>query len=263
MTWSCCRPTRCTASPPTRSSRGPCPPCSTRRVAAGTCRRRSWSAPGSTLDGLVFSLPAAARALTEAFWPGALTIVVEQAPTLQWDLGDTYGTVAVRMPLHPVALEVLQHTGPLAVSSANRTGVAAGGHRGRGPGAARVRRGDLPRGRAVLRPDPVDHRRLHRAGAADPARRRDPARAAARGRAEHRAVRRWPSRSCPACRNSPRARSSDAVHDPARLRGQHLPLADGRAPAHAGPAQPARADRSRTSTAATAPAPDRGTSASR
>jgi tRNA threonylcarbamoyl adenosine modification protein (Sua5/YciO/YrdC/YwlC family) len=77
-----------------------------------------------TLDGLVFSLPAAARALTEAFWPGALTIVVEQAPTLQWDLGDTYGTVAVRMPLHPVALEVLQHTGPLAVSSANRTGVA-------------------------------------------------------------------------------------------------------------------------------------------
>jgi len=76
-----------------------------------------------TLDGLVFSLPKEARDLTEAFWPGALTVVVEQAPTLQWDLGDTYGTVAVRMPLHPVALEVLQHTGPLAVSSANRTGM--------------------------------------------------------------------------------------------------------------------------------------------
>lgn len=74
------------------------------------------------LDGLVFSVPPEARALVDAFWPGALTIVVEQAPTLQWDLGDTYGTVAVRMPLHPVALEVLQHTGPLAVSSANRTG---------------------------------------------------------------------------------------------------------------------------------------------
>jgi len=75
------------------------------------------------LDGLVYSLPREARDLVEAFWPGALTVVVEQAPTLQWDLGDTYGTVAVRMPLHPVALEVLQHTGPLAVSSANRTGL--------------------------------------------------------------------------------------------------------------------------------------------
>jgi tRNA threonylcarbamoyl adenosine modification protein (Sua5/YciO/YrdC/YwlC family) len=77
----------------------------------------------STLDGLVYQLPHEARDLVEAFWPGALTIVVEQAPTLQWDLGDTYGTVAVRMPLHPVALEVLAHTGPLAVSSANRSGL--------------------------------------------------------------------------------------------------------------------------------------------
>jgi L-threonylcarbamoyladenylate synthase len=76
-----------------------------------------------TLDGLVFSLPREARDLVEAFWPGALTLVVEQAPTLQWDLGDAYGTVAVRMPLHPVALEVLQHTGPLAVSGASRMGM--------------------------------------------------------------------------------------------------------------------------------------------
>lgn len=75
-----------------------------------------------TLDGLVYGLPAAASDLVEAFWPGALTIVVEHAPTLQWDLGDTAGTVAVRMPLHPVALEVLRETGPMAVSSANRTG---------------------------------------------------------------------------------------------------------------------------------------------
>jgi L-threonylcarbamoyladenylate synthase len=78
-----------------------------------------------TLDGLVFSLPRAARDLVEAFWPGALTIVVEHSPTLQWDLGDASGTVAVRMPLHPVALEVLRETGPMAVSSANRTGQAA------------------------------------------------------------------------------------------------------------------------------------------
>ncbi|GAA0801932.1 L-threonylcarbamoyladenylate synthase [Spirilliplanes yamanashiensis] len=75
-----------------------------------------------TLDGLVFSLPKNARELADAFWPGALTIVVEHAPSLQWDLGDTGGTVAVRMPLHPVALEVLRETGPMAVSSANKTG---------------------------------------------------------------------------------------------------------------------------------------------
>jgi L-threonylcarbamoyladenylate synthase len=74
-----------------------------------------------TLDGLVFSLPSTARDLVEAFWPGGLTIVVEHAPSLQWDLGDTFGTVALRMPLHPVALEVLRETGPMAVSSANKT----------------------------------------------------------------------------------------------------------------------------------------------
>ncbi|GAA2522126.1 L-threonylcarbamoyladenylate synthase [Pilimelia columellifera] len=78
-----------------------------------------------TLDGLVYSLPAVANDLVEAFWPGALTLVVEHAPSLKWDLGDTDHTVAVRMPLHPVALEVLRETGPLAVSSANLTGQAA------------------------------------------------------------------------------------------------------------------------------------------
>ena len=78
-----------------------------------------------TLDGLVFGLPQAARDLVDAFWPGALTIVVEHAPSLQWDLGSTDGTVAVRMPLHPIALEVLRETGPMAVSSANKHGQPA------------------------------------------------------------------------------------------------------------------------------------------
>jgi tRNA threonylcarbamoyl adenosine modification protein (Sua5/YciO/YrdC/YwlC family) len=76
-----------------------------------------------TLDGLVYTLSSAARDLVEAFWPGALTVVVKHAPSLQWDLGDGgSGTVAVRMPLHPVALEVLRETGPMAVSSANKHG---------------------------------------------------------------------------------------------------------------------------------------------
>ena len=75
-----------------------------------------------TLDGLVFTLPDVARDLAEAFWPGALTIVVRHAPSLDWDIGDTGGTVGLRMPLHPVALEVLRETGPMAISSANKTG---------------------------------------------------------------------------------------------------------------------------------------------
>src|SRR5436190_3760162 len=79
----------------------------------------------ATLDGLVYSLPSAARDLVEAFWPGALTVVVEHATSLQWDLGNEDGTVAVRMPLHAVALEILRETGPLAVSSANMSGSPA------------------------------------------------------------------------------------------------------------------------------------------
>jgi len=60
--------------------------------------------------------------LIDEFWPGGLTLVCRANRSLNWDLGDTRGTVAVRMPLHPVALELLKETGPLAVSSANRTG---------------------------------------------------------------------------------------------------------------------------------------------
>jgi len=78
-----------------------------------------------TLDGIATDLSDDARALVEGFWPGGLTIVAWVAPSLQWDLGDTGGTVAVRMPLHPVALELLAATGPMAVSSANRSGQAA------------------------------------------------------------------------------------------------------------------------------------------
>jgi L-threonylcarbamoyladenylate synthase len=65
------------------------------------------------------------KALVEEFWPGALTLVCRVSRTLSWDLGDTRGTVAVRMPLHPVALELLRETGPLAVSSANISGLPA------------------------------------------------------------------------------------------------------------------------------------------
>ncbi|BBY82599.1 threonylcarbamoyl-AMP synthase [Mycolicibacterium pulveris] len=75
-----------------------------------------------TIEGLVYNVPAAARELIRAFWPGALSLVVRQAPSLQWDLGDAHGTVMLRMPLHPVAIELLREVGPMAVSSANTSG---------------------------------------------------------------------------------------------------------------------------------------------
>jgi L-threonylcarbamoyladenylate synthase len=78
----------------------------------------SWS----TVDGLVLSVPQQARDLIEAFWPGGLSIVLPHAPSLAWDLGDTRGTVNLRMPLHPVALELLREIGPMAQSSANISG---------------------------------------------------------------------------------------------------------------------------------------------
>jgi len=71
---------------------------------------------------LVDDLGAFGQDLIDEFWPGALTLVFRASPTLMWDLGDTKGTVALRMPLHPVALEVLKQSGPMAVSSANRHG---------------------------------------------------------------------------------------------------------------------------------------------
>ncbi|MFC3848604.1 L-threonylcarbamoyladenylate synthase [Corynebacterium hansenii] len=78
----------------------------------------SWT----TVDGLVREHTAAGRALVEAFWPGGLSLVVNQAPSLPWNLGDTRGTVMLRMPLHPIAIELLRRTGPMAVSSANISG---------------------------------------------------------------------------------------------------------------------------------------------
>lgn len=80
----------------------------------------SWS----TVDGLVLGVPRQARLLIEAFWPGGLSLVLRHSPSLAWDLGDTRGTVMIRMPLHPVALELLADVGPMAVSSANRSGNA-------------------------------------------------------------------------------------------------------------------------------------------
>jgi L-threonylcarbamoyladenylate synthase len=78
-----------------------------------------------TLDALAVRIPEWARALVVECWPGPLTVVFHQQPSLQWDLGETRGTVAVRMPDHEVALDIIRRVGPLAVSSANKTGMPA------------------------------------------------------------------------------------------------------------------------------------------
>jgi tRNA threonylcarbamoyl adenosine modification protein (Sua5/YciO/YrdC/YwlC family) len=76
----------------------------------------------STLAGLVMDPPDVAMELATAFWPGGLTLVLDHAPSLAWDLGDAEGTVAVRLPDDDLARDLLRKTGPLAVSSANRSG---------------------------------------------------------------------------------------------------------------------------------------------
>jgi tRNA threonylcarbamoyl adenosine modification protein (Sua5/YciO/YrdC/YwlC family) len=78
-----------------------------------------------TLDALAEHVTPEMRSLAEAFWPGGLTIVVPARTTLAWDLGDTNGTAALRMPDHAITLELLRESGPLAVSSANLTGKPA------------------------------------------------------------------------------------------------------------------------------------------
>ena len=97
------------------------------RLLAAKGRGRQMPPPVLVADpddliGLVAQVPEAARALMEAFWPGALTLILDADETLTWDLGETGGTLAVRMPAHELTLNLLRRSGPLAVTSANPTG---------------------------------------------------------------------------------------------------------------------------------------------
>jgi L-threonylcarbamoyladenylate synthase len=75
-----------------------------------------------TMSALAADLPLVANQLAAAFWPGALTMVLKAQRSLEWDLGETRGTVALRVPDHKITLALLEDVGPLAVSSANLTG---------------------------------------------------------------------------------------------------------------------------------------------
>ena len=129
----------------------------------------------------------AVRDLVAAFWPGGLTISLRAQPSLAWDLGETRGTVALRMPSNPIALELLAETGPLAVSSANRTGMpsaidAAGAedmlgdsvsvYLDGGVAGARLRGHRRPRRRHLVDDHRRDRARLQRRHARDRAQRR-------------------------------------------------------------------------------------------
>lgn len=78
-----------------------------------------------TINALARDIPGWVHSLLDQFWPGPLTVVCNQQSALKWDLGETRGTVALRMPKDDIALELLGRTGPLAVSSANFSGQPA------------------------------------------------------------------------------------------------------------------------------------------
>ncbi len=102
-------------------------PAGVRRLLRAKSRGRAKPAPvliGSpdTLRALATNLTPEVRELAKSFWPGGLTLICRQQPSLHWDLGDNRATVAIRMPDHEDMLALLADNGPLAVSSANLTG---------------------------------------------------------------------------------------------------------------------------------------------
>lgn len=74
---------------------------------------------------LAAEVPQTAQALVDRHWPGALTVICRIQPSLRMDLGDTEGTIALRVPDHELARDILRRTGPMAVSSANISGQSA------------------------------------------------------------------------------------------------------------------------------------------
>ena len=74
------------------------------------------------IRALAVNVSQTAKDLVDKHWPGALTVICRIQPSLRMDLGDTEGTIALRVPDHELAREILRRTGPMAVSSANMSG---------------------------------------------------------------------------------------------------------------------------------------------
>jgi tRNA threonylcarbamoyl adenosine modification protein (Sua5/YciO/YrdC/YwlC family) len=105
----------------------PFDPAATARLFAAKRRPQTLALPVLVADrvaakALVADWPEAAEALVEAFWPGPLTLVLAAKKNAGLHLGGSGDTVGLRQPDHPAALALLRATGPLAVTSANRSG---------------------------------------------------------------------------------------------------------------------------------------------
>jgi L-threonylcarbamoyladenylate synthase len=79
----------------------------------------------SLIRALTIDVPQQAKDLVARHWPGPLTVICRMQPSLRMDLGDAEGTIALRVPDHELARQVLRRTGPIAVSSANISGLPA------------------------------------------------------------------------------------------------------------------------------------------
>jgi tRNA threonylcarbamoyl adenosine modification protein (Sua5/YciO/YrdC/YwlC family) len=77
----------------------------------------------SLIRALAVEIPQQAKDLVKEHWPGPLTVICRMQPSLRMDLGDTEGTIALRVPDHALARRILRRTGPIAVSSANISGL--------------------------------------------------------------------------------------------------------------------------------------------
>ncbi len=102
----------------------------TTRIFLAKARSRRFPLPvlidsTTQLAGIVATVPPGGERLMAAYWPGPLTVVLATQDELAWDLGDSAGTVAVRMPRDDVTLDIIRAVGPLAVTSANRSGEPA------------------------------------------------------------------------------------------------------------------------------------------
>ncbi len=82
-------------------------------------------ADSSLIRVLAVDVPQAAKDLVDRHWPGPLTVICRAQPSLRLDLGEAEGTIALRVPDHDLAREILRQTGPMAVSSANISGLPA------------------------------------------------------------------------------------------------------------------------------------------
>jgi tRNA threonylcarbamoyl adenosine modification protein (Sua5/YciO/YrdC/YwlC family) len=76
----------------------------------------------SMMDGVASPASDEARELAVAFWPGALTLIVPKSPSIHWQIGGDERYVQLRVPLHPVALELITETGPVVTSVAKKAG---------------------------------------------------------------------------------------------------------------------------------------------